>query len=375
VLTRLVVAVCVLACVGCGSGTSEPPPPSGVGILNDYLGKSAYPDDFWQPTSAAAANMDPALLQQAVDWVATSQYEIHSFLIARNGRLVMERYGWNSGLTDGDSNHAARQELPSARHVMHSTTKSFLSALLGIAIDEGKIPGGVAAKAADWFPDYADLNPSADKSSIALADLLTMRSGLQYTEGQDDEIFAAPDPARAMLSQPVVDLPVGTVWNYSSGGSEIIAEMLRVATGMTPLEYGQTKLFGPIGIANPPWAAGASGTNHGGFGLELTAREMARFGELFRNRGSWGGQPVVPAAWTDESTLDRCASIWGHDYAYHWWISNVPGFFDTNGAYGQYIFVSRSLGLVVAFTGNLSNQIAYNLYEDLLRNYVVPASH
>jgi CubicO group peptidase (beta-lactamase class C family) len=349
--------------------------PSGIGVLKDYLDDSAYPDDFWTPAMAAEVNMDAALLEQAVDWVATSQSEIHSFLIARNGFLVMDRYGWNSGLTWGDANQTPRQELPSARHVMHSTTKSFLSALIGIAIDEGKIPDGVATKAADWFPDYADLNPSAEKSSISLADLLTMRSGLEYTEGGSEEITNAPDPARAMLSQALVDLPVGTVWNYSSGGSGIIAEILRVATGMTPLEYGQAKLFGPIGIVNPPWAAGASGTNHGGFGLELTAREMARFGELFRNSGAWGGQQVVPAAWTDESTLNRCATIWGHDYAYHWWISNVPGFFNSNGAYGQYIFVNRGLGLVVVFTGNLSNEIAYTVYEDLLRNYVVPAAH
>jgi CubicO group peptidase (beta-lactamase class C family) len=287
----------------------------------------------------------------------------------------MERYGWNSGHTVGDPNQTARQEVPSARHVMHSTTKSFLSALLGIAIDEGKIPDGVASKAADWFPDYADLNPSTEKSSITLADLLTMRSGLEYTEGKNDDITAAADPARAMLSQPMVDLPVGTIWNYSSGGSGIIAEILRVATGMTPLEYGQAKLFGPIGIVNPPWATGASGTNHGGFGLQLTAREMARFGELFRNRGLWGAQQVVPEAWTDDSTLDRCASVWGHDYAYHWWISNVPGFFNTNGAFGQFIFVSRDLGLVVVFTGNLSNETAYTIYEDLLRNYIVPATH
>ncbi len=269
---------------------------AGIGILHDYLDASGYPDDFWTPGMAAEVNMDAALLEKAVDWVATSQSEIHSFLIARNGLLVMERYGWNSGLTVGDPNQTARQELPSARHVMHSTTKSFLSALLGIAIDEGKIPDGVASKAVDWFPDYADLNPTTEKSSITLADLLTMRSGLQYTEGGNDDITTAPDPARAMLSQPVVDLPVGSIWNYSSGGSGIIAEILRVATGMTPLEYGQAKLFGPIGIVNPPWAAGASGTNHGGFGLQLTAREMARFGELFRNRGLWGGQQVVPAS-------------------------------------------------------------------------------
>jgi CubicO group peptidase (beta-lactamase class C family) len=342
-------------------------------VLKDYLGAAAYPDDFWKPATAAEANMDAALLQQAVDWVATSKSEIHSFLIARNGRLVMERYGWNAGLNSADPNQAPRQEVPSARHQLFSTTKSVLSALVGIAIDAAAIPG-VASTAASWFPDYASLNPSADKSSITLGDLLTMRSGLQFMEGEQGT-FEAPDPARAMLSRPVVDKPVGAVWNYSSGGSDIVAEILRVATGMTPLAYGQAKLFGPIGIADPPWVAGATGTNHGGWGLDLTTREAARFGELYRNRGTWGGTQVVPAAWTDDSTLDRCSTAWGHDYAYHWWISNVPGFFNSNGAWGQMIFVNRALGLVVVFTANLPNETAYNTYENLLRTYIVPATH
>jgi CubicO group peptidase (beta-lactamase class C family) len=356
------------------SDTSSDGKAATPGALRDYLGNGAYPDDFWQPTTAAAAGMDAGLLQQAIDWVAGARTEIHSFLIARNGKLVVERYGWNAGLIAADPDRTPRQELPTARHLTFSTTKSFLSALIGIAIADGVISGVTTTRAADWFPDYASLNPSADKSRITLADLLTMRSGLQFIEGEQGT-FAAPDPARAMMARPVVDLPVGTVWNYSSGGSDIVAEILRVATGMTPLAYGQAKLFGPIGIADPVWLAGASGTNHGGFGLDLTAREMARFGELYRNRGVWGGQQVVPAAWTDESTLARCPTAWGHDYAYHWWISNVPGFFNSNGAFGQMIFVSRGLGLVVVFTGNLSNDVAYTIYEDLLRNYVVPATH
>jgi len=111
-----------------------------------------------------------------------------------------------------------------------------------------------------------------------------------------------------MLLRPVVDTPVGTVWNYSSGGANIVAEMLRVATGKTPLEYGNEKLFGPLGIDWPAWDAGQSGTNFGAFGLSLTAREMARFGELFRSSGMWQGKTVIPSAWTDASTTPRCST-------------------------------------------------------------------
>jgi CubicO group peptidase (beta-lactamase class C family) len=200
-----------------------------------------------------------------------------------------------------------------------------------------------------------------------------MRSGLEFVEG-DLSTFGTADPARAMLARPVVDTPVGTVWNYSSGGANIVAEMLRVATGKTPLDYGNEKLSGPLGIDSPPWDSGQSGTSFGGFGLALTAREMARFGELFRNSGRWQGQTVVPSAWTDESVAPRCASPWGGQYGYLWWIPSLPGFFNALGLFGQMIYVSRERGLVIVFTAYMQNEVAKNNLERLVRDYVLPAS-
>ncbi|MEI9952092.1 MAG: serine hydrolase [Pseudomonadota bacterium] len=351
-------------------GSSTAPSP---GTLRDFLSDPGFPDSFWQPAGVGESKIDPAPLQQALRLIESSGWEIHSFLIAKNGRLVFERYGWNSGANPADPNKLPHQVLPSERQLQFSTTKSFLSALVGIALAEGAL-GGLKAHAADSFPDYATLNPSPDKSSITLEDLLTMRSGLEFVEG-DQTTFSAPDPARAMLSRRVLDTPVGTVWNYSSGGANIIAEMLRVATGKTPLEYANQKLFGPLGIDSPPWDAGQSGTSFGGFGLALTSREMARFGELFRNSGKWQGQAVIPSAWTDESTAPRCSTLWGGQYGYLWWIPNLNGFFNALGSFGQMIYVSRERGLVVVFTAYLQNDVAKNNLEQLIRDYVLPATH
>jgi len=348
-----------------GSSSASP------GTLRDYLADPAYPDDFWQPASAGESQVDPAPLAQAVSLIASSGWEIHSFLIAKNGRLVFERYGWDTGLNPAISS-PPHQVLPSERQPQFSTTKSFLSALVGVALAEGAI-SSLQVHAADSFPDYAMLNPTADKSSITLEDLLTMRSGLDFEEG-DQSTFSAPDPARAMFERPVVDTPVGTVWNYSSGGANVIAEMLRVATGKTPLEYGNQKLFGPIGISSPPWDSGQNGTNFGAFGLALTTREMARFGELFRNSGKWQGQAVVPAGWTDESTTPRCASAWGGQYGYLWWVPNLNGFFNALGSFGQMIYVNRERALVIVFTAYMQNDVAKNNLEQLIRDYVLPAT-
>jgi CubicO group peptidase (beta-lactamase class C family) len=358
--TCLVLALVAAGCSGgaaAGDAGNSPDASGPPGVLRDYLGNPAFPDDFWRPASFAESNVDPAPLEQAVARIATAGWDIHSFLIARNGRLVFERYAgtWR----------------PSERHAMYSTTKSVLSALIGVAIHEGSIPG-LDRHAVEWFPDADSLNPSPEKSAITLDDLLTMRSGLAWTEG-DQTTFAAPDPARAMLSRDVVDAPVGTIWNYSSGNSDILSEILRVATRMTPLAYANAKVLGPIGIVDPPWVAGQNGTHHGGWGLSLTSREMARFGELFRNGGVWGGQQIVPAGWVSTSTAAHSDSAWGMPYGLHWWIFNVPGFFGTIGAFGQQIFISPGLGLVVVFTADLPSETANTTFQTLIADYVVPA--
>jgi CubicO group peptidase (beta-lactamase class C family) len=142
---------------------------------------------------------------------------------------------------------------------------------------------------------------------------------------------------------------------------------------MTPLDFANEKLFGPLGIDSPPWAAGLSGTHHGGWGLSLTSREALRFGELYRNEGLWLGEQVVPSSWTVESTIARAPTPWGGQYAYHFWVPDLPGFISTLGAFGQVIYVSKELELVVVFTVNMPSDFADRTLRGLISTYVVPA--
>jgi CubicO group peptidase (beta-lactamase class C family) len=346
-----------------------------AGALVSRLGDPAYPDDFWVATTPAESDVDVTALQKAVETIASSKLEIHAFLVARRGRMVFEQYGWTTGSNGDDPDKTSHQIEPDERHPVHSTTKSFLSTLVGMAIGDGLLPG-VDDLVVPHFPEYQPLpEPSPDKDAITLADLLTMRSGLKFVGAVDDNASAGwPDPAQVMLSRPVVDTPVGEVWNYSSGGSDVIAALLRKATGQTPLAYANEKLFGPLGLAsNVPWEASSNGTNHGGWGLALTPRELARFGELYRNRGLWKGRQIVPAEWTDVATSPKCQTPWNGQYGYHFWIPNLPGFFGTRGAYGQNIYVSRELGLVVVFTSDLPVSTADGVLDSLMRTSVIPA--
>ena len=354
-----------------GTGESKNQP----GALVSYLGDPSYPDDFWKTATPEESAVDKAGLAQALERIASAQLEIHSFLLIRNGRIVLEQYGWKTGRNADDPDKTSHQVVPNERHLMHSTTKSITSTLVGTALRDGLI-AGLDDLVVPHFPEYQPLpEPSADKNSITLEDLLTMRSGLQYTEGADDQavFFDTPDPARVMLSRPVVDTPVGEVWNYSSGGSDIIAALLRKVTGKTPLDYANKQLFGPLGLVDVSWKAAGNGTNHGGWGLALTPREMARFGELYRNHGLWNGRQIVPADWTNIATSSHCQTPWNGDYGYHFWIPDLPGFFGTRGAYGQNIYVSRERGLVVVFTADLPIESADQLLDSLMRDLVIPA--
>lgn len=374
-MKRLIVVMGFL--VGCSGSSDGTPAPAGpastrdtVGTLQDFLGDPAYPDDFWQAESFEASGVDKTKIDSLLSRFATSRAEVHSLLIAHRGRLIVERYGFAKG-ENPDHPGEPHQVLPDEPHPLYSTTKSFLSALIGIALEDGSIPS-IEDPVAGWFEDYADLNPSPEKDAITLEDLLTMRSGLEWT-ADDDTDFNPADPAREMLARPIIN-PPGEVWQYASGNSDILAEILRTATGQTPLEFANERLFGPLGIDDATWLAADNGTERGGFGLALTSRQMARFGELYRNSGTFLDEQVVPAAWTDESTVPRCDTDWGGQYAYHFWVPNaLTGFFNTIGAWGQVIYVSRELELVVVFTADMPNETANSEFQTVIRGFVVPA--
>jgi CubicO group peptidase (beta-lactamase class C family) len=344
------------------------------GAMVSFLGDPAYPDDFWQTATPEESHVDAAGIAAALKQIAGSHNEIHSFLVARKGRLVFEYYGWKTGKNADDPDKSQHQVVPSERHLVHSTTKSVTSSLIAIAIGEGLLPG-VSDRVVPYFPEYQPLPaPSTDKDAITIEDLLTMRSGLQYSEGADDNpvFFDTADPAKVMLSRAVVTTP-GTVWNYSSGGCDILTALLRKVTGKIPAAYAAEKLFGPLGVSNVGWQAAGNGTNYGGWGLSLTPRDMARFGELYRNRGAWKGNQVVPTSWADIATSSHCSTPWNGDYGYLFWIPKIAGFFGTRGAYGQNIYVNRTLELVVVFTSDLPVESADMTLDKLLSAQVVPA--
>jgi CubicO group peptidase (beta-lactamase class C family) len=283
--------------------------------------------------------LDAALLDSAYARGAALP-RLRSLLVARDGQLARERY-WRGARADRRTN-------------IKSVSKSIVSALVGIAIAEGKLDS-VRQPIAPLFP--RELGPSADPRAraITVEDLLSMRAGLQSTSFDGYGAWVrSPNWVRYALTRPVVAEPGGPML-YSTGSSHLLSAILTKAAGASTWAYAQRKLGAPLGITIPRWSRDPQGIYFGGNDMYLTAREMLAIGQLYLDRGRARGRQVVPAAWIDSSFVVRGYSPWnGHGYGYGWW-HRRSGPHDVHFAWGyggQYIFVVPALGLVVVTTSD-----------------------
>jgi len=297
--------------------------------------------------TAEENGLDASALEAAVD-VARASGTVHGLLVERHGVLVAEAYfaGWRR-----DSLH----------HVW-SVTKSFTSTLIGIAVDEGFIEGvdqPIGEFLEDVVPDLAE-----EKRQITLRHLLTMSSGIPWTEGglssEYPEWMAAPDQVRYYLDKDIVHTP-GTVFDYSDGGAHLAGVVLQEAVGTSSLEFGWTRLFGPLGFDGATWNVDRQGYSFGGVQLRLRARDMLKLGRLFLDGGVWEGARVVSEAWIADATFPHIS--WdpndphpSRSYGYFWWVGDCRGVpcYRASGYGGQLIVVVPSLDMVVVTTSEAS---------------------
>lgn len=265
-----------------------------------------------------------------------------ALLVARHGRLAFERY---FGGADVKTIFDVR-----------SVTKSVVSALTGIALRDQALPGVDARIAGYLSPPYV-LDDADDE--ITVRHLLTMTSGFQWDEerGDDYDLWAAADDhVQYLLDRPRAH-PTGTQYKYNSAGVHLLGVVLQRATG-TPLpQYGDDRLFRPLGIDTVAWEPLDRGTVNGGAGIQLRGRDLLKFGQLFIQRGWSAEQSVVPESWVDEATRGRFAwrdtvgAQGSVTYGMLWWVSDAdPAAFFAWGYGGQFVYVAPSRDLVAVTT-------------------------
>ena len=318
---------------------------------------SAYwPTQGWRTSTPEEQGMDSQKLSQMLDVIQQRQLSLHSLLIVRNGTIVSETYF-----------EPYRQD---TRHELYSCTKSFISTLVGIAIDKGYIDS-VDQRVVDFFPDRTIENRDLQKEDMTLEDLLTMRAGLDWLEGDPAyrEMYFSRDWVGYMLDKPMAQ-PSGSQFNYCSGCSHLLSAILQQTTSMNTLAFADQFLFKPLGISNVNWETDASGIPIGGWGLQIAPRDMAKLGYLYLQDGYWDGKQLVSSNWVEAATQKHTETDSLLGYGYQWWVYPSFGAYTALGLSGQTIFVIPESDLIVVTTAKIDGHEAiFQLIED----YILPA--
>ena len=291
---------------------------------------------------SVAGNPSPAPSRKVVLDTAMAEASklnrLHSLLISVRGETVLEQY------FNGTK--------PTRLANIKSASKSVISALVGIALEQGKIPS-VRQPITEYFPELKNEKDPL-KRQITIEDLLTMQSGLETTSNRNYGAWVlSSNWIRHALSRPMLS-PPGTVMIYSTGNTHLLSAILTKATGKSTWQFAQESLAKPMGFALAQWPRDPQGIYFGGNDMSMTPRQMLAFGQMYLSGGKVNGTSVVPAQWVETSLTPRTVSRRQSDrfYGYGWWVRELAGHdtFYAWGYGGQFIFLVPSLDLVVAVT-------------------------
>lgn len=284
-------------------------------------------------SASASTQSLQALAQEALGLGDTT-----SIMVQQEGQVVAEA-------------HSGRMHAGRATNIK-SASKSIMGLLVGIAIREGYLDG-VDQPIGPLFPDFFARNPDPSKEAITIGDLLSMRSGLESTSRRNYGAWVVSDSwVDYALRQPLVARP-GEQRIYSTGNTHLLSAILTEATGMSAKAFAERYLFSPMDIDIGGWDRDPEGYYFGGNNMALSPRSLLKLGELVLNKGRYGGEQLVPAAWIEASLGRYTRSRYNpYFYGYLWWQHQLNGY-DIQFAWGnggQYIMVIPALHVVLAIT-------------------------
>lgn len=330
----------------------------------------------WKKSIPEKQKLDSNRLNKLVKLIEEDNQfpDLDSILIIKNGYLVIEAYF--NGFT------------ASKIHTLQSVSKSFTSALVGIALNQGKFKS-VNEKILNYFSLKKNIKHiNKWKKEMTLKDLLTMRSGTDYHErGEGSPHFILNSLARGWddfyLNRKMVRKP-GTYFQYDSGAVILLSSMLKNRTGKHADEFAREHLFDPLHIKNEFWYKNMDGHPHTGGGLYLRPRDMAKLGLLYLQNGRWLGKQIIPEEWIKESFKKHVVfnkprnNVIG--YGYLWWIMK-PDPFGTKKEYiyaamgfrAQFIFIIPEHKMVIVVTGNTKSRYDQNKPVRFIYSHILPA--
>ena len=296
--------------------------------------------------------------------------DINSILVTKKGKILIEKYFNGEG--------------PDTLHDIRSAGKSITSALVGIAIDKGFIPG-VDEKLLSYFPGIECQNGwDPRKEKITLQHVLTMSFGFaepgEYPAWENRGWYTINWNSDS-LCQPIKYEP-GSRFDYDSAAPALFGPIIEQSSGLSVGQFSENFLFKPLGIKRYRWHTMRDGHDYTGGGFRMSSRDMARFGQLYLQKGSWKGKQLVSKEWVEESTRSHLAANEQLDvyYGYYWWretflIDNrqIEGY-SASGNGGNKIYVFPTEDLVVTITASAYNQsYCHSQVRMMMNKYILPA--
>ena len=288
-----------------------------------------------------AEGVSSAAISVFLDSIARSRHEFHSFMFIRHGKVIAETW-W-------------APYKPELRHTLYSLSKSFTATAVGFARAEGKL--ALTDKVISFFPDQLPATLSENQKALSVRDLLIMSAG---QDPEPSAIGGDTNWVRRFLAYPIANKP-GSVFLYNSLATYMLSAIVQKVTGQRVIDYLQPRLFDPLQIARPDWETDPKGINTGGWGLRLRTEDIAKFAQLFLQKGKWNGKQILPAGWAEEASTahiiqhpnypeaQRATSDWDQGYGYQMWRCKNNAF-RGDGAFGQYAIVMPDQDAVIAIT-------------------------
>lgn len=310
-----------------------------------------------------AEGISSSAIRAFLDAVTEKKFEMHGFVIARHGRVIAE--GW------------WKPYGPQFVHTLYSMSKSFTSSAVGFAVVEKRLT--VDDRVVKFFPDDLPANVSDNLAALRVRDLLTMSVGNEKEPTWD--MVRSENWVRHFLAAPISKQP-GSTFMYNSAATYMCSAIVQKLTGQRIVDYLRPRLFEPLGIEQFKWEVSPQGINCGGWGLYLQTESLAKFGQLYLQKGVWNGRQVLPASWIAEATSKHIQqpypahpsrpherNDWVQGYGYQFWRCTHGGF-RGDGAYGQFTVVLPEQDTVIAINsecGNMQGEL------DLVWQHLLPA--
>lgn len=294
---------------------------------------------FFSYQAPEALGISSRAISRFLQTAQRENFGLHSAILLRHGKTALECY--------------FKPYAKDSVHILYSLSKSFTSTAVGFAVQERLL--SLDDKLVDFFPDKLPCAPCGYMQQVTLENLLCMASG----HSEEPPALEGKDWVYNFLTS-YIDHEPGSLFTYNTAGTFMIAAIVQKVTGMTVTEYLKPRLFDPLGFSSDTcWEQSPDGIDCGGYGLHITTRDLAKFGQFLLQRGVWDGKQLLDEAWVDRATakhIDNYGELdWGCGYGFQFWRCQPDGVYRGDGAFGQYCIVMPKQDAVLVINSSVQD--------------------